>query len=105
MTAQTIGKADFTIDVSTKEAVLKNVRSYMSVFGESCAKHEDLEYLAHLNQPNLARDLDLVRQLMGIETIDFYGWVHGSTVGITYAGMFPDRVGRFIIDGMYHIIV
>jgi pimeloyl-ACP methyl ester carboxylesterase len=64
-----------------------------------CGDDDDLQYLAHLNEPNNARDLDLIRNLMDVETIDFYGLWGGSMVGITYAGMFPDRVGRFTLDG------
>ena len=72
----------------------------MSYLGPWCAEDEDLQYLAHLNEPNIARDLDLIRNLMGLKTLDFYGFSDGSVVGVTYAGMFPNRVGRMILDGI-----
>jgi pimeloyl-ACP methyl ester carboxylesterase len=51
--------------------------------------------------PNLARDLDLVRDLMGLKTLNFFGFEEGGSVlGATYAVMFPDRVGRIVLDGM-----
>jgi pimeloyl-ACP methyl ester carboxylesterase len=72
----------------------------MSRFAPKCGEDGDFQYLAHLNEPNNARDLDLIRSLMDVETIDFYGISDGNMVGITYAGMFPNRVGRFMLDGI-----
>ena len=55
--------------------------------------------LAHLNAPNIARDLDLIRNLTGFETMDYFGWSYGSVVGVNYAAFSPERVGRFVLDG------
>src|SRR5438046_928851 len=98
-------EANLASDLLTKDAISAQVQFYMSQYGPLCWENEDLQYLAHLNEPNLARDLDLIRNFMGIDTIDFYGWWHGSIVGITYAAMFPARVGRFMIDGTLSLYV
>ena len=60
--------------------------------------NEDLKYLSHINTSNVARDIDPVRELEGYEIIDFYGLSYGTVLGIMYAGMFPDRVERMILD-------
>jgi pimeloyl-ACP methyl ester carboxylesterase len=58
----------------------------------------DPEYLAYINTPVLARDLELVRNLSGIEALNYIGWEDGSVVGVTYAALFPEHVGYMVFD-------
>jgi pimeloyl-ACP methyl ester carboxylesterase len=83
----------------TPESVQLLTRSIMTSTGIFCEKSEDLNFLAHLNTPSNARDLDLIRQLEGYETIDYWGFSYGTVLGTMYAAMFPDRVGRMVLDG------
>ena len=82
----------------TMDALTKKVQTYMNFEGPACKKSEDLDYLGHLNTPNLARDLELVRRLTGYEEMNYWGTDYGSVVGVMYAALFPDRVGRMILD-------
>lgn len=77
-------------DVKTLQAAVKK-----SV-DDCVAKHGD--YLPYINTDNTARDHDLVRQLLGLKTIDYYGVSAGTWLGAHYATLFPDHVGRFILD-------
>jgi len=52
-----------------------------------------------MNTPILARDFDLVRNLTGAETFNYISWDDGSMVGVTYAALFPEHVGRMVLDG------
>ena len=65
-----------------------------------CKSSENPDYLAHLNAPNIARDLDLIRNLTGFKTLDYYGLEYGSLVGVNYAALFPDQVGHMVLDGI-----
>jgi pimeloyl-ACP methyl ester carboxylesterase len=65
-----------------------------------CKSSENLEYLAHLTAPTIARDLDLIRNLTGFKTLDYYGFGYGSLVGVNYAALFPDQVGHMVLDGI-----
>ncbi len=48
---------------------------------------------------NVARDMDLLRQAVGDERLHYAGYSYGTFLGATYARLFPDRVGRFLLDG------
>jgi pimeloyl-ACP methyl ester carboxylesterase len=65
-----------------------------------CGNEQDHLYLAHLNTPNIARDLNLVRHLAGYTELDYWGCGYGAVLGITYAAMFPQNVGRMVLDGI-----
>ncbi len=44
------------------------------------------------------RDLDLLRQLLGRQRIDWVGYSGGTWLGAYYATYFPERVDRFVLD-------
>jgi pimeloyl-ACP methyl ester carboxylesterase len=46
-----------------------------------------------------ARDLDLVRQSLGDDKLTYLGYSYGTTLGSTYAELFPDRVRALVLDG------
>ena len=55
-------------------------------------------WLAQLGSRNVARDLDRLRTALGEETLSFVGYSYGTVIGSVYAQMFPDRVGRMVLD-------
>jgi pimeloyl-ACP methyl ester carboxylesterase len=67
-------------------------------FGAACLE-ETGELLGHVSTIEVARDLDVLRELVGDETLTYYGASYGTTLGSTYAELFPDNVGRMVLDG------
>ncbi len=65
---------------------------------ESCRRHAPDLY-AHVGTYDVARDLDVLRAALGERTLNFLGLSYGSRLGAAYADLFPDRVGRMILDG------
>ncbi len=53
----------------------------------------------HLGSENTARDLDILRQALGDDRLNWLGFSYGTYLGTLYAEAFPDRVGRFVLDG------
>ncbi|HEV7807491.1 MAG TPA: alpha/beta hydrolase [Solirubrobacteraceae bacterium] len=47
---------------------------------------------------NVARDMDLLREAVGDEKLTYAGYSYGTYLGATYARLFPNRVGRFVLD-------
>lgn len=40
---------------------------------------------------------------MGLDTLDFFGFEEGGSIlGATYAVMFPDTVGKIVLDGILY---
>ena len=46
----------------------------------------------------VARDMELMRHLSDDERLNFFGYSYGTMLGATYATLFPDRVGRMVLD-------
>jgi pimeloyl-ACP methyl ester carboxylesterase len=47
----------------------------------------------------VARDLDVLRGVVGDEKLTYYGASYGTYIGATYAELFPEQVGRMVLDG------
>ena len=46
-----------------------------------------------------ARDMDRIRQALGLSKISFYGLSYGTVLGTVYADLFPHRVAEMVLDG------
>lgn len=55
--------------------------------------------LEFVDTVSAARDMDVLRAVVGESKLNFLGYSYGSFLGTTYATLFPDRVGRFVLDG------
>jgi pimeloyl-ACP methyl ester carboxylesterase len=66
---------------------------------EGCAeRYESPAALGAFNTVDTARDMDLLRQALGEEQLSYLGYSYGTTLGSTYAELFPDRVRAFVLD-------
>jgi pimeloyl-ACP methyl ester carboxylesterase len=65
---------------------------------EGCEKRGG-QLFAHMGTVDAARDLDIARALVGDDTFSYLGKSYGTMLGSTYAELFPDRVGRMVLDG------
>lgn len=66
--------------------------------GEGCVKNSG-SLVSHISTEEAARDLDVLRALMGQRKLDYYGASYGTQLGATYADLFPRRAGAMILDG------
>lgn len=56
--------------------------------------------LEHLDTLSTVRDMDVLRAVLGDQTMTFMGASYGTYLGAWYAETFPWRVGRFVLDGV-----
>ena len=65
-----------------------------------CAQHSEVpELLDHVGTRDVARDLDVLRATNGNAKLNYLGTSYGTHIGAVYADLFPDRVGRAVLDG------
>ncbi|MEV4341234.1 alpha/beta hydrolase [Streptomyces sp. NPDC049590] len=67
-------------------------------FAESCGAHS-ARLLRHVSTVEAARDMDILRSVLGDRRLNYVGASYGTFLGATYAGLFPERVGRIVLDG------
>ena len=64
-----------------------------------CAQHSQVpELLDHVGTRDVARDLDILRATNGNTKLNYLGISYGTRIGAIYADLFPDRVGRVVLD-------
>ncbi|WP_258382880.1 alpha/beta hydrolase [Streptomyces sp. NTH33] len=66
-------------------------------FADTCRKNGGSN-LPHITTRNTARDLDLLRTVLGEQKISYLGYSYGTYLGAVYAQMFPRRTDRFVLD-------
>jgi pimeloyl-ACP methyl ester carboxylesterase len=66
--------------------------------GEACLATNP-KLARHVTTVETAKDLDVLRALVGDEQLYYYGASYGTFLGATYAALFPDKVGRLVLDG------
>lgn len=67
-------------------------------FGEGCVQRSG-DLASHLSTREAARDIDVLREVLGDSRLSYFGASYGTFLGATYAELFPDRVGRMVLDG------
>jgi pimeloyl-ACP methyl ester carboxylesterase len=70
----------------------------MQDFADACEKNTG-ELLGNLDAASNAKDMDLMRALLGDEKLNYLGYSYGTYFGAVYAELFPQNVGRFVLDG------
>ncbi|MGW2005372.1 alpha/beta hydrolase, partial [Streptomyces tubercidicus] len=54
--------------------------------------------LPHITTRNTARDMDLLRAVLGEKKISYVGYSYGTYLGTVYTQLFPGRTDRFVLD-------
>lgn len=55
--------------------------------------------LRHIDTVSSAKDLDVLRAVLNDAKLNYLGYSYGTFLGSTYASLFPDNVGRMVLDG------
>ncbi|MFI6015335.1 alpha/beta fold hydrolase [Streptomyces sp. NPDC051243] len=54
--------------------------------------------LRHITTRNTARDMDVIRAVLGEKRISYLGYSYGTYLGAVYTQLFPRRTDRFVLD-------
>ncbi|WP_277207943.1 alpha/beta hydrolase [Isoptericola croceus] len=84
-------------DLTTDEG-LAAARESSAAWGEACAENTG-ELLGNVDTQSAAKDMDMLRAALGDDELHYLGFSYGTSLGATYAGLFPERAGRLVLDG------
>ena len=56
-------------------------------------------FLARVGTVDVAKDLDVLRAVLGDSKLTYVGWSYGTSIGTAYAEQFPRNVRAMILDG------
>ncbi|MFG2284535.1 alpha/beta hydrolase [Streptomyces sp. NPDC048595] len=65
----------------------------------ACARHSG-KVLPYVGTESAARDMDLIRQVLGDAKLNYFGMSYGTELGGVYAHLFPKNVGRTVLDAV-----
>ena len=80
------------------QAEVRRLRSAYRDLGRGCLETNPA-VVAHVSSVEVARDLDVVRALLGQRKLHFFGASYGTQIGANYAHLFPRRTGKLVLDG------
>ncbi|RJQ69426.1 alpha/beta fold hydrolase [Pseudonocardiaceae bacterium YIM PH 21723] len=52
----------------------------------------------YINTNNTARDMDIIRAVLGEQRTNYLGYSYGTQLGATYGTLFPSRLDRSVLD-------
>jgi pimeloyl-ACP methyl ester carboxylesterase len=67
-------------------------------FANACRQNSNA-LLAHVDTVSAARDLDLLRAVLGDKKLNYLGYSYGTYLGTIYAELYPHNTGRMVLDG------
>ncbi|SEJ66583.1 alpha/beta hydrolase fold [Arthrobacter sp. yr096] len=67
-------------------------------FADQCSQQTG-EVLGLIDTVSAAKDLDVLRAVVNDAKLTYLGFSYGTFLGSTYAALFPDNVGRLVLDG------
>ncbi|MEU1125526.1 alpha/beta hydrolase [Streptomyces sp. NPDC005899] len=89
-------EVDMTPDTPAEEAAFVEDGAD---FGAGCLRLAG-RILPHVGTTAAARDMDVIRRALGDAELTYFGVSYGTELGATYAHLFPERVGRFVLDAV-----
>ncbi|MGW0935520.1 alpha/beta hydrolase [Streptomyces sp. NPDC002666] len=82
-------------DAAEEKAFTEDTKAYAA----ACEKNSGKE-LPFVGTTNAARDMDLMRQVLGDDKLYYFGISYGTELGGVYAHLFPKNVGRSVLDAV-----
>ncbi|MFG2533353.1 alpha/beta hydrolase [Streptomyces sp. NPDC048516] len=81
------------------EAQAEKVFADATKRGQACQRASGAVF-AHMDSVSVARDLDVLRTVLGDAKLNYTGFSYGTFLGQQYMKLFPDKVGRMVLDSV-----
>ena len=86
---------DPSTDEGRSDSSLANAHYNAAKLAEACLRNPLTPYI---NSDATARDMDLIRGLVGDAKLNYVGYSYGTWLGAWYASLFPEKTGRMVLD-------
>jgi len=80
-------------------AGVAHVEGIYKQLAAQCLDRNGVPALANIGTANAARDMDVVRQALGEDQINYLGFSYGTELGTAYAQAFPQNIRAVVLDG------
>ena len=84
----------------TTSAILYQWLNRSQRYASECAALPHSELFNHVRTVDSVNDMESMRKALGQSKINYYGFSYGTYLGEVYATLHPDRVRRFVFDGV-----
>ncbi|GIJ50769.1 peptidase [Virgisporangium aliadipatigenens] len=81
----------------TNQAQFDELKAFNRAWVENCRRNTGPLY-DFVDTNSVARDMDAIRAGLGDKKLNYLGISYGTLMGTAYAELFPQRVGRFVLD-------
>ncbi|MFC4563841.1 alpha/beta hydrolase [Nocardiopsis mangrovi] len=77
---------------------LRQVEQGNREFVDACWESSG-DLMPHMGTADVARDMDVLRAVLGDDRLTYLGKSYGTYIGTLYADLFPDRARALVLDG------
>lgn len=96
---QAKGLKGFDVPFPVTSAEKKQYIASSESFGRACSTR-GVPLSGSMSTAEVARDMDVLRRMVGDKQLTYLGFSYGTYLGNVYANMFPQRVRAVAIDGV-----
>ncbi|MGZ0146585.1 alpha/beta hydrolase [Kribbella sp. WER1] len=92
------GAPGYTMDARDRDPQTRALVNAASQLTQPYCDSQSRGLMPYITTAQTVQDMDLIRQLLGFDTMDYVGYSGGTWLGAYYQTYFPDHVGRFVLD-------
>ncbi|WP_454561469.1 alpha/beta hydrolase [Mycobacterium haemophilum] len=85
--------------VDYSPAGVAHIEQVYQQLAQRCVARVGAAFLANVGTASAVRDMDMVRQALGDEQINYLGYSYGTELGTAYLERFSDHVRAMVLDG------
>ncbi len=87
------------LDLDTSPAGVAQTEAENKAYAQLCTQRVGNDVLAHSGSQDVARDMDILRAVLGDDKLTYLGYSYGTRIGTDYAEQFPHNVRAMVLDG------
>lgn len=87
------------LDLDTSPEGIAQTEAEERAYAQLCSERVGNDVLANVGTRDVARDMDVLRAVLGDDKLTYLGYSYGTRIGTAYAQQFPRNVRAMVLDG------